>query len=137
VYVRAAVEALPPELAGVADRVTVILPWGSLLAAVAGPRVPLLRQVRALCQPAATLTVVLAVDPARDAAEARRLDLPPLDESHLRGAVAEGYAAAGLAVASVRSLSAGRLGRWPSSWARRLAHGQGRVVFEIEARAIP
>jgi hypothetical protein len=36
-YVRAAMEDLPAELAGAADRVTVVLPWGSLLAAVARP----------------------------------------------------------------------------------------------------
>jgi tRNA G46 methylase TrmB len=35
VYVRAAAESLPSELTVVADRVKVILPWGSLLAAVA------------------------------------------------------------------------------------------------------
>ena len=29
-FVRAAVEALPPELTGIADDVTVVLPWGSL-----------------------------------------------------------------------------------------------------------
>ena len=136
-YVRAAVEALPPELIGVADRVTVILPWGSLLAAVAAPRVPLLRQVRALCQPAATLAVVLGIDPVRDQAEARRLGLPSLTDDHLRGPLVEGYAAAGFRVRSLRPLSADQLRRWPSSWAGRLAQGRDRAVFEIEGRACP
>jgi hypothetical protein len=39
INVRAAVEDLPPALAGVADQVSVVLPWGSLLAAVALPSV--------------------------------------------------------------------------------------------------
>src|SRR5437867_2289307 len=71
-YVRASVEDLPLELAGTADRVTVVLPWGSLLAAVAGPRVPALAGIRMLCQPEASLSVVLSVA-ERDRREARRL----------------------------------------------------------------
>jgi len=134
IYVRAAVEGLPPELAGVADRMTAILPWGSLLAALARPVVPVLRNVRSLCLPGATLTVVLGVDPDRDRAEALRLDLPALDERHFEGAFTEGYAAGGFTVTSVRPIGAEQLARWPSSWAKRLAFGRPRPAFQIEAR---
>lgn len=134
VYVRASVEQLPVELTGIADRVTVVLPWGSLLAAVARPSVALLAGIRALCRPGADLTVVLSLA-TRDRAEALRLDLPPLDEVHVRGTQAASYAQAGFAVDSVRRLDAGELARWPSTWARRLAHGRSRSVFQIEARA--
>jgi len=137
IYVRAAVETLPPELLAVADRVSVILPWGSLLAAVARPSVAVLQGVRALCGAGALLTVVVSVDAARDLAEAGRLGLPLLDSAHLAGPLAAGYAVAGFAVASVRPLDADQLARWPSTWARRLAHGRPRAVFQIEARALP
>jgi hypothetical protein len=135
VYVRAAVESLPAELAGAADRVTIILPWGSLLAAVARPSVDALRGIRALCQPRATLTILLGVDADRDRAEATRLGLPVLAEPHLRGLLATAYAAAGLAVTSIRSAGADELAGWPSTWARRLAFGLTRPVFRIDARA--
>jgi 16S rRNA (adenine(1408)-N(1))-methyltransferase len=135
IYVRAAVENLPVELAGAADRITVVLPWGSLLAAVARPSVALLTAVRALCRPGAGLTVVLSLA-TRDRAEALRLDLPSLDEAHVRGTLAAGYAAAGFTVDAVRPLDAGQLARWPSTWARRLAHGRPRCVFQLEARAV-
>lgn len=133
-YVRAAVEDLPPELTGIADRVTVILPWGSLLAAVARPVVPLLCGIRALCQPDATLTVVLGVDPVRDHAELERLELPALDSRHFLGALAEGYAAAGFRIGCVRAIAPAELARWPSTWARRLALGGARSAIQIEAR---
>ena len=68
-YVRAAVVVLPPELMGAADRVTVVLPWGSLLAAVARPCVPVMQGIRGLCQPGAGLTVVVGIDPTRDGGE--------------------------------------------------------------------
>jgi hypothetical protein len=137
VYVRAAAEALPSELTGVADRVTAILPWGSLLAAVARPSVEVLRGVRALCRRGATVTVVFGLDAARDRAEAARLGLPPLDERHLRSALASGYASAGFTVVSMRPVDADHLARWPSSWARRLAFGLTRPVIRIDAEALP
>ena len=135
VYVRAAVEALPSELTGVADCVTTILPWGSLLAAIARPSVEVLRCIRALCRPGATLTVVFGLDAGRDRAEAARLGLPPLDGAHLRGVLTSGYAEAGFAVASIRPVDAGELARWPSTWARRLAFGLTRPMIRIDATA--
>lgn len=135
IYVRASIEDPPAELVGVADRVTAILPWGSLLAAFARPVVPLLENVRRLCAPGAALTVVLGVDPERDRAEALRLGLPVLDDEHFEGALAEGYAAAGFTVTSVRALTAEELARWPSTWAKRLAFGRPRPVYQIEAWA--
>jgi hypothetical protein len=133
IYVRASVDVLLPELAGVADRVTVVLPWGSLLAAVARPSVPALAGIRMLCQPEASLSVVLSVAD-RDLHEGRRLGLPPLDGGHLQD-LAMGYAAAGFTVTSVRQLDFDQLAAWPSTWARRLAHGQPRPVFQVDARA--
>lgn len=135
-YVRSGVEALPCELRGRADRVTAILPWGSLLGALARPVVPVVRGVRDLCRPGALLTVVFGIDPARDLYEAQRLGLPELSDAHFAGELATGYAAAGFHVGTVRPLAAAELSRWPSSWARRLAFGgEARRVFEIEARA--
>lgn len=132
---RAAVEDLPPELSGVADRVTVVLPWGSLLAAVARPSPAALRGIRGLCQPGAALTLVLGIDSARDLAEAARLGLPSLDAAYLEGPLRAAYAAAGFTVESVRPLMPDGLAQWSSTWAKRLGHGHARTVFRIEACA--
>ncbi len=135
VYVRAAVEDLPSALAGVADRLTIVLPWGSLLAAVARPSVDALRGVRALCQRHAVLTIVLGVDPVRDQAELLRLGLHPLTDACLASRLAAGYALAGFTLGSVRPMAQDELALWPSTWARRLAHGRGRKLFQITATA--
>jgi 16S rRNA (adenine(1408)-N(1))-methyltransferase len=135
VYVRASVEALPAELHGVADRVTVVLPWGSLLAAVALPSLPALRNLRAVCQAEARLSVVLGSDPARDQAELRRLGLPPLEAGELAGRVEAGYAEAGFRIERVRTMAAPEVARFPATWARRLAGGDGRSFVQLEARA--
>jgi hypothetical protein len=116
--------------------VTVVLPWGSLLAAVAGPSVSLLRNIRALCQPEARLTVVLGLDPDRDRSEIRRLGLPPTLDGDLSSHLAPGYRAARFVIIRATPLEPAELARWPSTWARRLAHGRPRVFHEIEARAV-
>jgi 16S rRNA (adenine(1408)-N(1))-methyltransferase len=135
-YVRAAVEDLPPELAGVADRLSIVLPWGSLLAAVALPHVDVLRGIRGLCQPGATLSVVLGLDPSRDRAELARLGIKPLDGAFHNGDFAAAYAAAGFRIESVRSVDDGALAAYPSTWARQLAHGRERRFVRIEAEAV-
>lgn len=134
-YVRAAVEELPRELAGVADRVTVVLPWGSLLAAVARPSVVVLRGVRTLCRPAARLEVVLGHDAARDRTELERLGVPARPLERLGCDLGPDYASAGFTITKARPLGPDQLSRWPSSWARRLAHGSDRSFALIEARA--
>jgi 16S rRNA (adenine(1408)-N(1))-methyltransferase len=134
-YVRSAVEDLPPALDGVADRLTVVLPWGSLLAAVARPSVGVLRGIRGLCQPHAVLTIVLGSDPVRDHAEWLRLGLRPLPDASLASRLAAGYALAGFTLGSVRPMAQDELALWPSTWARRLAHGRRRTLLQITMTA--
>jgi len=134
-YVRAAVEKLPQELLGVADRVTVVLPWGSLLAAVAGPSADILRGVRALCRTGATLSVVLGHDPVRDRVALRRLGLPGLDEAARAHHFAHDYACAGFRLSSIRAVAASEVAGLPSTWAKHLAQGRERRFLEIAATA--
>jgi 16S rRNA (adenine(1408)-N(1))-methyltransferase len=136
-YVRAAVEDLPAELAGVADRVTVVLPWGSLLAAVARPVPALLAGIRRLCQTNARLSGILGIDPERDRAECLRLRLPTLSSTYLTSSLTGAYATVGFRVTSIQALTGSELAQWPSTWARKLAHGRARSVFQIEAEARP
>ena len=114
---------------------TVVLPWGSLLAAVALPSVESLRRLRAACRAGAELTVVLGSDPAKDGAELRRLGLPSLDADALSARVDAGYREAGFRITRVSALSAAELRRFPSSWAQRLAFGGERAFVQLEARA--
>jgi hypothetical protein len=117
----------------VADQLTV----GSLLAAVARPSPEVLQRVCALCRPAATLTVVLALDATRDHAELLRRGLPSVRHGGLASHLASGYAEAGFTLSSVRPLDSGNLARWPTAWARRLASASTRTFIQIDAVASP
>jgi hypothetical protein len=134
-YVRAAAERLPAELAGTADRLTVVLPWGSLLRAVAGPDPAVLANVRSLCRPEARLTVVLGSDPVRDRAELLRLGLASLEPGALAGRLGPPYRENGFRLRYLRPVDGARLASWPTRWATRLARGPARRFIELEAVA--
>lgn len=134
-FVAAAVEALPTELAGVAGRVTVLFPWGSLLRAVVVPDVELLSNVRRLCRPGATLEAVLGYDCERERAEIGRLALPGLTEEYLTTELPQRYRDAGFRIERVESMTRDALRALPSTWAKRLAFGRPRAVWRILARA--
>ena len=135
-FVRAAVEALPPELAGLADRVTVTLPWGSLLRAVALPDVGLLAHVRGLLQPGGRLDVVYAIDPDRDAAALQALGLD-VARCGPQEATCAGYADAGLRVDCVSELAREEIAALGTTWARKLAATpSARRAWRTEATAV-
>lgn len=135
-YVRAAVEALPPELDGVAQRVSIIFPWGSLLHAAVGLSPNALSNVRRICQPEATLEIVLAYHANLEPSEVARLGLPDLSLEYVQGDMAKRYRAAGFRVTGAELLSREMVRRLPSTWARRFAYGRSREVWRVVAEAV-
>jgi 16S rRNA (adenine(1408)-N(1))-methyltransferase len=126
-------DTLSTELRAVADRVTVILPWGSLLRAVALPEIASLRHIAHLCLPDANVEIVFSYDERRDARERTSLPAAGLDEDHMATLPAL-YEQAGLLIASAERFSQGELAAYHSTWAKRLAFGRPRNVWRVRAR---
>jgi 16S rRNA (adenine(1408)-N(1))-methyltransferase len=134
-FVQAAVEELPQELDHVADEIHIHFPWASLLRAVAMGDQGVLAGLRRIAAPGAWLEVVIGIDDARDAAEARRLKLPPLTENYVRSELAPRYATAGF---DVRRSGITAPAKWPhidTTWAKRLQNNRSRRLLFILARA--
>lgn len=116
--------ALPPELTGLADRISVNFPWGSLLhgmlAGCPGP----LDGLRLAARNEAVLVVRLNAGALAEAGFG-------LEEGGARAAAA--VAAAGFAVRPVRPLGADDLRALPTTWAKRLAVGRDPRAVEIRA----
>jgi 16S rRNA (adenine(1408)-N(1))-methyltransferase len=102
---RLALEAAPGELRGLAERLTVLLPWGSLLRAVAAGEPDGLSRLRALCAPAAAVEIVFGESD---------LDGTAPDELPAR------YAATGFEIAA-RLAGAEEVAALGTTWAKRLA----------------
>jgi 16S rRNA (adenine(1408)-N(1))-methyltransferase len=120
-FVLSALEALPRELDGVADLVTVHFPWGSLRDAAIGQDPPGAARLVRLLAPAGRLELLLA-DGERDAAA-------PLDPD----AALAACAALGLEVRDVRPATLADAVAAHSSWGKRLLRNPsaGRSAWRL------
>lgn len=130
IFVVAAAERPPAELAGVAAEVTITMPWGSLLrgALALDDACAASDGIAALLAPGGIVRVLLSVDP-RD-----RLDLPALEDVDAVD-LASRWRRHGLALLTFRSVDAAEIAASDSSWSRRLAAGRDRTVWRIELSA--
>jgi 16S rRNA (adenine(1408)-N(1))-methyltransferase len=113
-FVVAAAEAPPPELAGVAELVTVLLPWGSLLRGVVGLDDVVAAGLAGLVTPTGALELLLAPI-ARDGL----VGVPSVRDDLVDGASAA-FGPHGFNIESVGERTATEIRASGSTWARRL-----------------
>jgi 16S rRNA (adenine(1408)-N(1))-methyltransferase len=130
-FVVAAAEAMPAELDGVADLVTVHFPWGSLLRGLLGADPAIMTGLTRVMCPGATLSLLLS-STDRD----RGAGVAPLQEPVLR-ALAAAYADWGLAVTEARPATAADVAAAHSTWGKRLGAGARRPAWLLRARFAP
>ncbi|HET9457438.1 MAG TPA: hypothetical protein VFO78_08860 [Candidatus Limnocylindrales bacterium] len=124
-FVVASVERVPDELAGLADELTILFPWGSLLRGTLGLDEAAARGIAALVRPGGTVRAFVSVTD-RDGP-----DLPRLDDAATAERLAEGWSRHGLRVVSFCRASADEVAATHSTWARRLAAGTIRPAWRI------
>ena len=125
-----AVEALPIELAGAADLVTIQFPWSSLLRGLVLGEARVIEPLASLLRPAGELRILLSVE-ERDAA----LGLEPLDAAAV-DRVAAALARCRLSPTELRPASRADLEATRSTWARRLGVATGaRAVWLLRFAA--
>jgi hypothetical protein len=112
-FVIAAVEALPCELDGVADHVTVLFPWGSLLTGVSRPEPNVLGSLVRIGRPGARLDIVIN----------RSAEPPSMD------GLAACYARAGIAIDRMERSAAAP---FATTWGKRVTYRSD--VLHIQAR---
>jgi len=122
-FVVATAEALPRELDGLADALTVQFPWGSLLRGLLRANSAVLGGLVRVTRPGAEVTLLLSVT-ERDHA----MGLPPLDAQGI-AALAPAYAAHGLEMVDVRPAGPDDLARTHLTWARRIGAGRLRPAW--------
>jgi 16S rRNA (adenine(1408)-N(1))-methyltransferase len=113
-FVVAAAEALPPELVGIAARVTIRFPWGSLLRGCLGLDTAATAGIASLVAPDGQLELLLAPI-ARDG-----LADVPTEPGEVVRAAATTFDRFGFEVVEGRRAAAGELAASRSTWARRL-----------------
>lgn len=126
-FVVAAAEALPSELDGRADELTVQFPWGSLLRGLLEADPAIVGGIARVTRPGATVTLLLSVT-ERDRATIGR---DSVDEGTFR-ALAPRYAVHDLLLHEARPATAEEIRRSHSSWAKKLSAGSKRPVWLVQ-----
>jgi 16S rRNA (adenine(1408)-N(1))-methyltransferase len=109
----------------------VLLPWGSLLRALALPDPESLARLRRLGRPGARVRFVFGYDPMVDGGSIDGFALPALDDPAWPHALARRYRDLGLAV-KARALPATELRALPTTWAQKLAQaGRQRRFLDL------
>ncbi len=121
-FLRIAAEALPAGLEDLADHISILCPWGSLLRAVLVPDVPVLRGVASIGKPSALMEI-------RVNASAYRAAVGPDagDATRLCRRLQPEYARAGIALTSCHTAATDPR----TSWERRVRRRRHLVVVQI------
>jgi 16S rRNA (adenine(1408)-N(1))-methyltransferase len=128
---RLSLEESPGELAQLADSLTVLFPWGSLLRAVAVPQVGALEKLAALGKPGARIRFLYGYGATREGRKVDALGLSEIGGSSALRALERAYSAAGLEVRG-RYVSCEEVALVQSAWAKKLAFsGVERVFVEL------
>lgn len=129
VLLRASAEAMPAELAGVADEVTVQLPWGRLLEGIVTADASVIDGIVSIMAAGAQLSVTLNGEIWIDSLPNRYADLPVPTPAYVAEVVAPAFERAGVAVVEARVLSAREAKSVPTTWARKLGHARAHPTF--------
>jgi 16S rRNA (adenine(1408)-N(1))-methyltransferase len=124
-YVIANAQALPHELAGLADEITINFPWGSLLGSLLTGDLALFSGLVTVCKPTASLQVLLNSGALQEAGW------------RLEDGTQEVYrmlCLSGFLVGRPTQLNARDLRTYPTTWARRLAFGRDPRAYCLSAR---
>ena len=127
-FLAAGVERLPPELDGIADRVTVRFPWGSLLRGALGLDHAVTAAIARLVAAGGWLELTLSAV-GRDADAVTGLD-GELDGT-ARDRLAAAFADHGLELTELRPLTHADVATLHSTWARRLRAGADRPAWRV------
>jgi 16S rRNA (adenine(1408)-N(1))-methyltransferase len=124
-FVWAAVEQLPGELAGITD-VHCLMPWGSLLRAMVAPEPAVLRAIAARCAPDARFLITLNLHAWRPPVPEVGVTTEPSPES-ATGSLADAYAAAGWHLETADYLDAAAIAQLGTSWTKRLGSSRAEL----------
>lgn len=131
-FVLGAAENLSEIPGNIADRINILLPWGSLLDYVANFDKKIISNIKGLMKPDAHLRLVFGYTEHAEPTETERLNLEKLNEPYIRKELIPRYESAGLKLQEIKQLSKEDLRKIETSWSKKLSFGKPRPIFLLE-----
>ena len=131
-FVLGSAEILPVELNGKADKLYIILPWGTLLQLIIKPTSQGLEKLKQLLKPMAEITMVFGYSPELEPSESRRLDLPEVDEKYINDEIAPVFQKNGFKINSLEKMFPQKLDELDSTWSKKIRLTTSRPLFIMQ-----
>ena len=130
-YVITSIENLGDDLNGVADKVYINFPWGSLLEAIVKDIPELLGKIAQLGKKEAEFNFTFAYSSIHEPNEIEKRNLPLLTDDYLMTKLTDIYKYAGLIIQTCTNLKPHEINRFGTLWAKKLFLGKSRDVYNI------
>ena len=134
IYIITSVENMGDELDGLADKVYINFPWGSLLEAVVKDMPLLLGKIALLGKSGAEYNFTFAYSTIHEPVEIEKRNLPILTDDYLKSRLSEIYKKAGLIIESCTNFEPQEINKFGTLWAKKLFLGKSRDVYNIISR---
>jgi 16S rRNA (adenine(1408)-N(1))-methyltransferase len=121
-FVVASAEQMPAELGGVADAVTVTLPWGSLMRGIILGDDEVLRAIAGVAREGAEVRIILNTRIFDDPVPIEAQHLPEVTSAYVESHLRAPFDAAGLRIVDARWFEAEEMMAIETTWAKRLSH---------------
>ncbi|NMB70406.1 methyltransferase domain-containing protein [candidate division WWE3 bacterium] len=131
-FVVGSFEIFPKELTIIkADEISIILPWGSLLQAVANPTSEIAARLKNLIKPGGTLKLLFGYDSSLEPSETKRLNLFPITAQHVEKNIIPVFQQHGFSLGNFSTLCTDKLKEIESTWGKKIATRQERPLFML------
>ncbi len=130
-FVVGSIEILPQELLGMADKVYINMPWGSLLESIVKPVEQNLKNLRSLLKLNGTVEIVFGYAKELEPSEAKRLNLPEISLAYLKSAVIPIYEQLGFELLELQEFGTREMRSIQSTWGKSLQLEEKRHFFRI------
>lgn len=134
IYIITSIENMGDELNGLADKVFVNFPWGSLLEVVVKDIPELLSKISLLGKSEAEFNFTFAYSTIHEPVEIEKRNLPILTDEYLLKNLQEIYLKAGLIIEVCSNLKPQDINKFGTLWAKKLFLGKSRDVYNIISR---
>lgn len=132
-FATGSIEIFPEELYGVADSITVILPWGTLLQGIVNGTAEVLEKIKKMFKPGSKgiskLEIVFGYSQDAEPSEVRRLGLDKLDKNYISEIMVPAFAGARLKTEKIDELTKTDLNNFETTWSKKLRFGQDRPLY--------
>jgi len=130
-FVVGSIENIPPELFLSFDEIYINLPWGSLLEKIVKTDINTVINIKKLLKKNGTATIILGYAPELEPSETKRLLLPRIDHEYIEKTILPSFEK-DFNVKVFRKIDKTDLGRYETTWAKKLKFGRNREIYLVE-----